>query len=394
MNRKISLGVTIGLICIAAAIASAITMTSVSSQYNSILKGLPEKLGRYELLEELDNIINNNYYSGKSGDTFEAALANGYIESLGDNYSQFLTADEYAEYLAGANGDMSGIGVEYKKNKSSYIEITEVYDDSPAQTAGLKQGDIIVAFDGIMIDVNNYDEMADKLEGDKLTSVNITYRRGKSDTTVNIVKGYEAKSVIVQNYGSTGYLKISNFYSSTASQVQSAVDRFISSGMDSIIIDVRKNQSENFDIAMDVLDIFVPMNDASAPAATLVDSKNNIIKKYTTTAGEVSLPMAVLISENTKAAAELFAVGMRDFSKAELVGKTTGGVGLKREVFKLSDGNAVLLSVGEIKPYRSESFLSVGIAPDLEAEAKGSDKKLATDSQFISAVSLISPEVV
>ncbi|MCM1544539.1 MAG: S41 family peptidase [Ruminococcus sp.] len=393
MNKRISLGVTIGLICIAIAVSSAITMTVISKEYNNILKDLPEKLGRYELLEELDGIINNNYYGGNENKNLEAAIADGYVDGLGDNYSKFLTADEYADYLASAAGDMSGIGIEYKKAKNSRIEITEVFDDSPAQSAGLKEGDLIIAFDGIMLDVNNYNEMASKLEGDKLTSVNITYRRGSKDTTVNIVKGYEAKSVTVKTYSNTGYLKISNFYSSTASQVQNAVDKFLSSGMESIIIDVRKNQSENFDIAMQVLDIFVPMNDESAPAATLVDSKNNVIKKYTTTSGEISLPMAVLISEDTEAAAELFAVGMRDFSKAELVGKTTAGIGLKREAFKLSDGDAVLLSVGEVKPYRSESFHSVGIAPDLEVEAKGSDKKLATDAQFTAAFSLISPSV-
>ncbi|MCM1363663.1 MAG: S41 family peptidase [Faecalibacterium sp.] len=394
MNKKISLGVAIGLICVAIAISSAITMSVISSEYNGILKDLPEKLGRYELLEELDNIINNNYYGGNENKNFEAAIADGYVSGLGDNYSQFLTADEYARYLARSKGDMSGIGIEYKKNKNSYIEITGVYDDSPAQSSGLREGDVIIAFDGIMIDVNNYDEMAAKLEGDKLTSVNITYRRDKSDTTVNIVKGYEAKSVSAQTYGSTGYLKISNFYSSTASQVQSEVDKFVSSGMDSIVIDVRKNQSENFDNAMEVLDIFVPMNDASTPAATLVDSKSNVIKKYTTTSGEVGLPMAVLVNEETEAAAELFAVGMRDFGKAELVGKTTGGVGLKREAFVLSDGNAVLLSVGEVMPYRSGSFLSIGIEPDLESDAKGDGKKLATDSQFIAAMSLVSPDAV
>lgn len=393
MNKKIPLGIAIGLICIAVTISCAITMTVVNVRYNNILEGLPEKIERYEVIDELDKIINNNFYGKKDSETFELAFAGGYVQGLGDNYSKFLTADEYAEYVAETQGDMSGIGIEYQRNKSWYIEITEVYDGSPAQSVGLEVGDIIVAFDGIMLNAANYNEMSAKLEGDKLTSVNVTYRRDSKDTTVNIVKGYEAQSVSSSVYGNVGYLKISNFYNSTPDQVQQEVNKFISSGIEAIVVDVRSNSSTNFDVCMKVLDIFVPVNDASVPAATIVDSNGNVVTKYTTTAGEVSLPTAVLINNGTAAAAELFACNMRDFGKAELVGNTTKGIGLKRDVFRLSGGSAVLLSVGEAKPYRSESFNTVGITPDLEAELTKKTKSLASDSQFLAALTLISPSV-
>lgn len=392
MNKKIPLGIVIGLICISVTISSAITMSVINRQYNNILKGLPEKIERYELVDELDNIIKNNYYSQNKAD-FQSAIANGYVENLGDNYSQLLSPEEYAQYLSSTQGDMTGIGIEYTKTSGNYIKVTEVYDDSPAKTAGLRSGDLIVAFDGIMLDVNNYAEMSQKLEGDKLTSVNITYRRNKTDTTVNIVKGYEAKSVQSQAYGNVGYIRISNFYPSTSEQVSQIVDRFISSGIAALVLDLRKNQSENFDTAMDCLDVFVPVNDSDIPAATIVDAGGNVIKRYSTTAGEIGLPMAVLISEKTKAAAELFAAEMRDFSKAQLVGKTTAGVGLKRDAFLLSNGSAVLLSVGEIHSYRSGSFLSTGVSPDVESEPADKSVPIETDPQFMAAVSLISPSV-
>lgn len=393
MNKKISLGVAIGLLCLVAAVSSVITMSAVSGQYNSLLKGLPEKLERYEILDELDRIINNNYYGNTDEDNLELAVAAGYVNSLGDQYSKFMTASEYSNYLAETQGDMSGIGIEYKKTGKSYIEITDVYDDSPAQNAGLAEGDVIIAFDGIPIDASNYSEMVEKLVGDKLTSVNLTYRRDKQDTTVNIVKGYEAESVSSQTYGNVGYLKISDFYSSTASKVKQAVESFTSSGIEAIVIDVRKNSSTNYSDAMEVLDIFVPMNDSSIPAASVVDEDGNVLDKYTTTSGEVNLPMAVLINEKTQAAAELFACNMRDFGKAELVGVSTGGIGLKRDVFTLSSGDAVLLSVGVVIPYRSESFNGVGLTPDLEADLTEKTKKIDSDSQFLAAVGLVAPDV-
>lgn len=393
MNKKISLGIAIGLICLAVALSSVITMGVVGKEYNDILKGLPGKLERYKIIDELDKIINNSYYGNISDENLEEAIAKGYVGSLGDNYSRYLTAEEYSEYLSETNGDMSGIGIEYTKNKKGYIEITEVYDGSPAQSAGLSSGDVIVAFDGIMINAGNYKEMASKLEGDKLTSVNLTYKSGDSDTTVNIVKGYEAQSVFYEVYGNVGYLKITNFYSSTASQVKEVIDRFTSSNVGAIVIDVRKNSSTNYDVAMDVLDIFVPMNDSSVPAASVIDDDGNIVSNYTTTAGEISLPIAVLISQKTAAAAELFACNMRDYGKAELVGTSTAGIGLKREIFNLSGGDAVLLSVGIIKPYRSDSFNTTGISPDLESELKENTKKIENDSQFLDAVNLIAPDV-
>lgn len=393
MNKKIPLGIAVGLICIAVVISSAVTMSVVSDKYNDILGGMPEKIERYKIIDELDKIINNNYYGKKNEESFELAFAHGYVDGLGDNYSRFLSADEYAEYMARSQGEMSGIGIEYQKNKSGYILVTNVYDNSPAQSAGLADGDVIVAFDGIMIDANNYNEMEQKLSGDKLTSVNITYRRNSKDTTVNIVKGYEAKSVSSKAYGNVGYIKISDFYASTAEQTEQAVNSFVSSDMKAVVIDVRDNASTNFDACMKVLDIFVPINDASAPAAVVVDENGKTVTQYTTSSGEVNLPMAVLINANTAAAAELFACNMRDFGKAELVGNSTKGIGLKREVFQLSDGSAVLLSVGEVKPYRSESFNTVGLTPDLESELKTKTKQLASDSQFLDALTLVSPSV-
>ena len=394
MNKKVSLGITIGIICLAVALSSVITMTVVTKEYNSILKGLPGKIERFEIIDELDKIIGNNYYGNISDENLERAIAQGYISKLGDNYSKYLTGDEFADYENETQGNMSGIGIEFTKGKKSYIEITDVYDGSPAEAAGLKTGDVIIAFDGIMINSANYSEMVSKLEGDRLTSVNLTYRSDGVDSTVNIVKGYEARSVSTKSYGNVGYLKITNFYPSTASQAEDAVKRFLSSGVSALVIDVRSNSSTNLEVAMDVLDIFVPMNDNSVSAASVIDENGEVVLKYSTSSGEVNLPMAVLVSSKTSAAAELFAVNMRDYGKAEIVGSSTAGKGLKRDVFTLENGDAVLLSVGVIKPYRSDSFNVSGITPDLESELTEKTNKIENDSQFLDAVNLIAPEAV
>lgn len=393
MNKKISLGVAVSLFILVAALASAITMGVVGKEYNSILKGLPEKIERYEILDELDDVINNNYYGKSEGADLEQAIAQGYVEGLGDKNSVYMTADRYKEYLSEVNGDMFGIGAEYVKSKNGYIEIVKVYDGSPAENSGLKAGDVIVAFDGIRIDVNNYDEMEAKLEGDKLTSVNIIYSRGSTETNVTVVKGYEAQSVFTGVYNSVGYIEITDFYPSTAEQTKQAIDKFISSDITAVVVDLRGNTSGNYEQAMKTLDVFVPMSDAERAAATALDENGNTVKVFTTTSGEVNLPVAVLVSGETQKAAELFACNMRDFNKGMIFGSgNTKGSAMMQEIFELSKGSAVLLTTGIIMPYKSESFNGTGVSPDYVTEESAKSDVLEQDAQFLYAVSVLRGE--
>lgn len=389
MNKKISLGVVVGLLILAIAASSAISIGVMARQYDDILEGLPQKLDRYEILDELDDIINKNYFGKSEDDNLEQAIAQGYVEGLGDGSSVYMTAGQYADYLSENSGNMLGIGIEYIKTSSGYIEITEVYDSSPAKSAGLKKGDVIIAFDGIRIDAQNYPEMEEKLIGDKLTSVNIIYKRGDKETNVSVVKGYEASSVTTSVYENIGYIKITDFYPGTASQVKSAVERFTSSSIGAIVIDLRNNESNNYDVAMETLDIFVPMSDSLRPAASVVDENGNTVKTYTTTSGEVNIPIGVLVSGKTKQAAELFACNLRDFGKSEIfsAGKTAGKA-LVQEIFELSSGSAVLLTTGKILPYVSSSYDGEGITPDYVIESNGADT-IEQDGQFLYAVSML-----
>lgn len=389
MNRKISMGMAIGLIVIAAAISAAIAMNAVKLEYNSILKGLPEKMERYAVLDELDDIINENYYGKSDSEKLEEALAGGYVSGLGDATDVYMTAEQYKEYLSEKNGNMSGIGIEYERSKNK-IKITEVYDDSPAENAGLKKGDIIVAFDGIRLNKSNYNELSAKLLGDTLTSVNIIYKRDKAENNVTVVKGYEASSVITKVYENVGYMKITDFFSSTPEQVKSAVDRFVSSGMKAIVVDLRKNESGNYDYMMNALDVFVPMSDDDKAAASVIDENGQVTETFTTTPGEVNIPVGILASSETKGAAELFCCNMRDFGKGLIFSDSnTAGITQVQEVFELSSGSAVLLTTGKILPYKSDSFEDDGLVPDYVLEAQDSTNNLQNDSQFIYAVSVL-----
>ena len=207
---------------------------------------------------------------------------------------------------------------------------------------------------------------------------------------LSVMKGYEVPSVEADVYENVGYLKITDFFSGTAEETKIQAEKFVASGMKAIVIDLRENESTNYDFMMDCLDIFVPMNDSENFTFKAVNEKGELIKTLATTPGEINIPVAVLASTKTKGAAEFFALAMKDFSKGVIFsdGNTAGNVNLK-EIFELSDGNAVYLTVGKVQPYKGESYEDEGITPDYVYETASGSDRLSEDSQFLYAVSVI-----
>ena len=388
MNKKISLGIALTISLVVAVVSGLVCYEIIDSRYDSILDGMPERMERYDQLDEVDSIIKNNYYGKTDSQYISDALISGYVESLDDANSEYLTYKEYEEYKKEIQGDMQGIGIEYEKNTNSQIRITKVYDGSPAKEAGLKKGDVVVAFDGIKLTAKNYKELSSKLE-DSTSSVNIIYKRSGKEKAITIRKGYEAESVSTGVYDNqVGYINISDFYSGTPAQVASALETFIISGISYIVVDLRDNKSVNFDAAMETLDIFLPMTTQEKPAATITDNSGNIVKTYNMTSGEINLPVAILVSANTSSAAEIFAADMKLMNKSEIYGtENTKGQCLVQEVFELSGKGALILSVGKISPFSGESYEQTGITPDHITRYKTKNDDFTKDKLFIYAAS-------
>jgi carboxyl-terminal processing protease len=346
---------------------------------------------RYNLLDEVDSIVKGNYYGKADNNDISDSLIRSFVESLGDSNSIYMSDKEYEEYKKEIKGDMQGIGIEYEKNAKGQIKITKVYDGSPAKNSGLKKGDIIVAFDGIKLTLNNYKELSAKLE-DSTNTVNIIYKRDKTEKAITLQKGYEAKSVTVGVYDNRiGYIEISDFYAGTPAQIASALDTFTMSGINGIVVDLRENKSVNYDAAMESLDLFLPLTTQEKPAATVSDNSGNIVKVYNMTSGEINMPIAVLVSADTASAAEIFAADMRLMNKCEIYGKeNTKGQCLVQEIFELSQKGAVLLSVGKISPYTGDGYEKTGITPDYIVNYKAKNEDFNKDKLFLYAANNLS----
>lgn len=368
MNKKVPLGVTIALIVVAITASIAITMEIAMHTYDNLIEDLPKREEMYSGLSELDDIVRKNYFGKIDDQLLNAKLSGGYIQGLGDDYSYYMTANEYVTYYNRIHGKMSGIGISAALNPDTgFISVAEVNAGSPAQNAGLRKGDQIIAIGDTEVTKDNYDTMVKNLEGDKLTSIDITYQRGGEKKTVNVMRGYSVKSVYHEIIGTTGYIRITSFYENTATQCQEALDALAKENIKSIVVDVRNTSEGMMEYAAKVIDLFVPLaTEGNKAIALAVNKKGDTVETFTSDAKDYAGQICVLVNRNTQGPAELFACDLRDFDKAQLIGEITKGNRKRQQVFNLSDGGAIVLTTASILPYKSESFDGVGVAPDVE----------------------------
>lgn len=371
MSKKIPLGIAIALIFITIAATVAVTVTVYMNVYNELIEDLPQRAQLYSKLSDIDELVRAQYYGNVDSEKLNASIAKGYIEGLDDEYSVYLSAEEYAEYYSEMLGNVSGIGLEAAYDKDSgYLLVGDVAQDSPAALAGIEKGFYITAVDTEIVTQENAGELLASFGGDKLTSINLSIlsideNGDEVSNTVNVAKGYKAQSCYYSISGTVGYIRLTAFYENTAESFSEAISYFNENGVTGIIIDVRNNVSDNLEYAVDVIDIIVPLaTDGVGALAVAKNSNGDTVEIYSSDASSISLPIAVLMNDRTEGAAELLACDLRDFGKARLIGETTAGHGTMQKIFRLDDGGAVLLTVAKIYPYISDCYDDVGVLPD------------------------------
>ncbi len=388
MNKKISLGICISLIIMAITATFAITMVVSKQIYDSIISNISQRSQTYESVDEINKIVSNYFYgSVEDQSKLNAALAEGYVNGLGDGNSLYLNSSEYASYTAKLQGGIMGIGIEtaFDYYAGDFI-ITHVYDDSPAEKAGLKERDIITAIDNAAVTMGNYSLLREKLYGDKLMSVKVEYERNGETKVVEPMLGFSIPSISGRLESNVGYIRISGFYKNTASEFKSMAQKLIEQGAESLIFDVRNTSDGSIDYAAEVVDVIVPA--ISGNIAVVKDKNGNVYKDkiYTAENSSITMPFVVLVNGYTSGPAELFACDLRDISQAQLVGTKTAGVGTMQELFALEDGGAVLLTVALVEPKGGENavYNGKGIEPAVAVSLTSGDDlnlDLLTDEQ-------------
>ncbi|MGN0630274.1 MAG: S41 family peptidase [Ruminococcus sp.] len=325
-------------------------------------RNLENIIGETSKLIELQNYIDENYYTETDKESAAVGALKGYVMGLGDPYSQYLTAEEYEGWQEKESGTMVGIGVTVQADDKG-LYITDVEEGYPADKSGLKSGDIITAVEGEGVIETGYDKAVESVRGEEGTIVSLTILRKDREMKINVLRSEiniaTAKGYMLEN--DIGYIRISAFRQNTDEQFLEALSQLTSNGAKGIIFDLRDNGGGMLSALCNMLDPLLPEGNIAIATYGNGEIENIVTSKK----GELDLPMAVLVNGNTASAAELFAASLSDFDKAFLVGETTFGKGVMQTTREVA-GGALTLTVATYQTVLGECYHGTGITPDYE----------------------------
>lgn len=399
MSKKVSLGVAATVTLIAMAVTFSMTMTVSMNMFNNTVSSVKNKERMYNKLSEVDRYVRANEYFDINDDTLNDTIASGYMLGISDRYARYYSAKAYSERVGLANGRLMGIGVAVVKDPSSgYARIIRVYDNTPATNVGLEVGGFITAIgDTSTRSMSDAAAMTSALLGEEGSTVNIKYltplREEQSFEIAHANYTTPSISTVRLMDNGVGYLRIDSFTSGTAVEFRNAVNSLTNQGATSLIFDLRDNSGENLNAALVATDYCVP----SGLIAQSQDKGGNVADLRMSDENEITLPMVCLVNGSTASGAELFANALRKMAGATIVGSTTAGKGvLLSDPQSLSDGSAVVITVGILLDNEGKNWNGTGLTPDVDASLTNDEQSsyydftVDNDPQIAKAINAIS----
>ncbi|HJB87690.1 S41 family peptidase [Mordavella massiliensis] len=347
-----------------------------------------------EKVEALKKLIDEKYMGEVDEDALKEGLYKGYVQGLDDPYSVYYDEEETKELYETTEGEYSGIGAVLSQDlKSGVITLVQIYEDSPADKAGLKDEDILTKVGTLDVTGMDLSEVVTYIKGEKGTEVELTVLRGEDadEVTVTAVRDtVEAQTVEYEMLeDQIGYLAVSEFDSVTYGQYEEALEALSDQGMEGLVVDLRNNPGGNLNTVCDMLDLVLP-------EGTIVYMEDKEGKRQTYSsddAHQLDVPMAVLVNGNSASASEIYAGAIQDHEAGTIVGTQTYGKGVVQQIFDLGDGTSVKLTIAEYFTPKGRSINGEGVTPDLEVEYEPDEKDPEADNQLEAAAEAVKQAV-
>ena len=322
---------------------------------------------RFTKLEELAQLIDEKYIDQEDYQVMEDAAAEAFVDALPDAWSYYVSASEFNAFSEDRANQYVGIGITITQREDDLgFDIILVEPDSPAQKAGIQPGDILATAEGISVAELGMDETRNRVRGEEGTDVNVGILRGEEMIQLTITRMPIMVQVVSGQMleDNIGYVYIANFNENCCSQTIEIIGDLLDKGATSLILDVRDNPGGFKSELVSLLDYLLP----EGPLFRSLDYNNNEVVDYSQESC-LELPMVVMVNKNSYSAAEFFAAALEEYGWAKVAGDPTTGKGYFQNTYILSDGSALVMSVGKYYTPNGVSLADAGgIVPEILVE--------------------------
>ena len=352
---------------------------------------LDEVSADFDIFWEAWDRLQNSYYEGpRDVSELVRGATRGMVASIGDPHTVYVDADLARLDRERLDGSFEGIGATVELDENGHLRIVRPLPGSPAETAGLRVGDVVISVDGLATRGRDLADIIKQVRGPRGTEVVLTIQRaGEPEPLIFTVVRDEIVvpsviSDIVDNYG---YVRLTTFGVRTADDLRTALRGFRDAGVSGIILDLRNNPGGLLESAIDVSSEFVPRNTILVRENTRDEGERIFRSSRSPTIPK--LPVAVLINGGSASASEIVAGVIRDYDRGVLIGETTFGKGSVQIPYSLSDESVVRVTVAIWLTPDGQHLDGDGIVPDFDLAFNGGELGTLDDNYIRAAIGVL-----
>lgn len=369
----------VAILCLAVSLLSffiGINLGKTSSYRNTdaedIVAATVTDQSDIELLKPISDVmklIKSKYIDDVDNEKLIEGAIKGMVEALGDPYSVFMNQSEFRDFITALDGSFGGVGIvlSVDENTGEIIVVSPI-EGTPAYKAGILPRDVIVKVDDVDLTGKSLDDAVRLLRGKKGTQVTVYVKRGDEQELLEFQLTRDDIRVTTVNYevldDNIGYIKITSFDSKTYDEFKSALDSLINKGIKGLILDLRNNPGGSLYESVLIADEIL----GEGIIVYTEDRNKNRLEEYYSDGDKISVPLVVLINENSASAAEIVAGAVKDHKAGILVGTKTFGKGSVQEIQPFENKTGMKLTIAKYYMPSGRCIDGIGIEPDIEVE--------------------------
>lgn len=348
---------------------------------------------QYGKLFQLNDYLLNNYYQELDQETLIEGAIEGMFDSIGDPYTDYMTAKEFNDLMTRTSGSYGGIGVIVTPGEDGYVTVVSPIEDTPGERAGITTGDRIIAVNGEAVTADKLDYAVELMKGEPGSSVVLSIKReGRAEPFDVDIKREEIRIQTVKSEvlnDNIGYIRISTFDEKTAADFKQHLKELEEKGIKGLVLDLRNNPGGLLDQCIEIADTLL-----GEQVIVYTEDRHSVREEERSNKSKVDYPLVLLVNKGSASASEILAGAVKDGGEGTIVGTTTFGKGLVQQVKPLSDGTGFKYTVSQYFTPNGTNIHGTGIEPNIVVElpeelANASNIEQSEDLQLQKAIEVI-----